>query len=65
MKCRTGIEPTLSMSLGVCPSYCATVTVEICSFAPLKYAWKKQISSEKASKLFYMGDLHLQLPSTD
>ena len=31
----------------------------------IKYAWKKQISSEKASKIYYMEDLHLQFPSTD
>ena len=31
---------------------------------PLIYAWKKT-SSEKESKIYYMGDLHLQLPSTD
>ena len=41
------------------------MTVERLSFAPLIYASKKQILSEKASKIFYMGDLHLQLPSTD
>ena len=32
------------------------------SFAPLKYASKKQISSDKASKMYYMRDMHLQLP---
>ena len=52
----TVIEPTLS---------CATVFAVLLSFTPLKFAWKKQISREKTSIIYYMGDLHLQLPSTD
>ena len=58
-------EPTISGSLEVYSTFCASVTVESLSFASLIYAWKKQISSEKANKIHYMGDLHLQLPSTD
>ena len=65
MKFRTGIEPTLSLSVDVCPPFLATKTVEMLSFAPLKYAWKKRNSSDKASEIYYMGDLNLQLPSTD
>ena len=34
IKFRTRIEPTLSISLGVCPSYCAAVNVASSSFAP-------------------------------
>ena len=60
-----GIKPTIACSLEVRSPSCATMTAESMSFAPLLYAWKKPISSEKASKIYYMGDLHLQLPSTD
>ena len=64
-KLHAGIAPTIYLSLDVSSSSCATVTVAVLAFAPSIYAWKKQISSEKASQIFYMGYLHLQLPSTD
>ena len=65
MKFRTVIELAVSHSLDVRPPSCATMTVESLAFAPLIYALKKQSSSEKASKIYYMGDLHLQLTSAD
>ena len=65
IKFRTGIETMLSIPLEFCHSYCAIATVQSLSFVPSKNALKKQISREKASKSYYMEDLHLQLPSTD
>ena len=61
----TVIDPTVSCTLEVCPPFCATTTVQTYSFAPLIYAWKKQISNERSSKIYYIGGLNLQLPSTD
>ena len=55
----TGIEPTISRYLEICPPFWATLTVKMFSFAPLIDAWRKRISSEKASKIYYMIDLHL------
>ena len=65
IKFRTGSKPMLCIPVDDCPSYCATAIGQLLSFAPFKNAWKKQISSEKASKSYCMGDLHLQLPSID
>ena len=48
-----GIAPTTSRTLEVCSTFCATMTVAKLRFAP------------EANKLYYMGDLHLQLSSTD
>ena len=65
IECRTGIEPAISHSIDVLSPSCATLTVESFLFALLTYALKNQISSEKLSKIYYMGDLHLQLPSSE
>ena len=65
IKFRTGSETTISRSIALCPRFCATPIGENSTFAPLIHAWKKRISGEKASKIYYMGDLYLQMPSTD
>ena len=48
-----GIAPATSRTLEVCSTFCATMTVAKLCFAP------------EASKIYYMGDFHLQLSSTD
>ena len=60
MKFRTGIELTLPVQL-----FSLLCHHEIVSFAPLIYDWRKQISSDKASKIYYMRGLLLQLLSID
>ena len=65
MKFHTGIEHTNSHSLDLCSLFCVTMTVTSLTFALLRNAWKKQISSTKSSKVYYMGELHLLLSSTD
>ena len=61
----TAIDSTIYRSVDFCSTYCATKIVESWSFAPLIYARKRQNSSENASKIYYIGDLDLKLPSTD
>ena len=60
-----GIEHMMSCSLDVSSPSCVILTVARLSFEPLLYAWQKLISSEKASKIYYTGDLHSQLPSNN
>ena len=57
-----GLGPSAKKVPYACSPFCATITVGTLSFPPLIYAWNKQISSEKASKIYCTGDLHLQLP---